>query len=708
MNLSSDRTSDTNAPLVTYFLLSALLVVLLRNAWVCDDAYLTLRTVDNWVRGYGLRWNPDERVQVYTHPLWMLLLAALYALTREAYFTTVAVSVGCSMVAAWILLRHLAVTVGGAAVVGVALLVCKAGMDFGTSGLENPLAHLLLVGFARIFFNPPIYLRGDEGRADPACDADLGPRETDDAGLPRAGWIWVRRLTGVVACVGLTRLDLLLLVAPAWIWAVWKVSQGARGREKWRGWFSLVLSLSPLWGWEVFSLVYYGFLFPNTAYAKLSTGIPRWDLLRQGACYFLDSLRADPVLLGVMAVGMALPVIRRFPGWFAWVLGMGSFLVYLLLIGGDFMTGRFFTAPWVMALAVLAREAFAPGAALTAGAVLLLLGLSSPLNPVMSGEDYTDRPSRSFLIHNGIADERGFFYPSTGLLRYRREMGPPPYDPHVAQGREARRRAAALGKTEVLLHPDGTVGFFGYEAGPQVHVVDPFCLGDALLARMPSVGHYTGRWRVGHYTRYVPSGYLETLRTGSPQFEDGAVAQYYEELAKVIRGPLFATDRWAAIARLNWGRWNRRLENKITLRGRDLFRQTGSLEVVPEARSEEILVARENEHRPGMLCFGPYLTLPRGQYGVRFRLRYRGPRAEAVAVAEVRPKRWPEPLASRTLPSEDFLPEGRWTGFEMGFEITPKRVHDLELRVHWPGSGELALDEIILTDSPTELRPLSR
>ena len=48
--------------------------LLLRAGWVTEDAYITLRPVDNWVNGFGLRWNPAERVQGYTHPLWMVLL----------------------------------------------------------------------------------------------------------------------------------------------------------------------------------------------------------------------------------------------------------------------------------------------------------------------------------------------------------------------------------------------------------------------------------------------------------------------------------------------------------------------------------------------------------------------------------------------------------------------------------------------------------
>ena len=62
------------------------------NAWVVDDAYITFRSVDNWIAGRGLTWNPGERVQVFTHPLWMLLVAAAYAVTREFFYTSLALS----------------------------------------------------------------------------------------------------------------------------------------------------------------------------------------------------------------------------------------------------------------------------------------------------------------------------------------------------------------------------------------------------------------------------------------------------------------------------------------------------------------------------------------------------------------------------------------------------------------------------------------
>ena len=36
------------------------------TAWLTEDAFITFRTVDNFINGYGLTWNTGERVQAYT------------------------------------------------------------------------------------------------------------------------------------------------------------------------------------------------------------------------------------------------------------------------------------------------------------------------------------------------------------------------------------------------------------------------------------------------------------------------------------------------------------------------------------------------------------------------------------------------------------------------------------------------------------------
>src|SRR5579862_5535145 len=109
-------------------------VALVRTAWVSDDAYLTFRTIDNFVNGYGLRWNIAERVQVYTHPLWMWLVTAFYFVTREAYFTSLALSAGLTLLTVWLLIR-MAPSRWSASLGLTILLLSRAFLDYSTSGL---------------------------------------------------------------------------------------------------------------------------------------------------------------------------------------------------------------------------------------------------------------------------------------------------------------------------------------------------------------------------------------------------------------------------------------------------------------------------------------------------------------------------------------------------------------------------------------------
>ena len=71
--------------LISTCLIGVALVVILRSAWVSDDAYITFRVVDNLWHGYGPRWNISERVCVYTNPLMMLSMAVLYPFTHEFF-----------------------------------------------------------------------------------------------------------------------------------------------------------------------------------------------------------------------------------------------------------------------------------------------------------------------------------------------------------------------------------------------------------------------------------------------------------------------------------------------------------------------------------------------------------------------------------------------------------------------------------------------
>jgi arabinofuranosyltransferase len=68
------------------------LLIFLKNAWVTEDAFIILRSVDQFLLGHGFRWNPHERVQVYTSPLWYLLIIASTFFCKTLYLNLISLS----------------------------------------------------------------------------------------------------------------------------------------------------------------------------------------------------------------------------------------------------------------------------------------------------------------------------------------------------------------------------------------------------------------------------------------------------------------------------------------------------------------------------------------------------------------------------------------------------------------------------------------
>ena len=480
--------------------LAAFGLVLFRTAWISDDAYITFRTVQNFLHGYGPRWNVAERVQAYTHPLWMLVLSAAGLLSREPYFTALAVSLGASLAAVGLAMFGLARTTWQAVTFLAIVASSRAFVDFSTSGLENPLSHLLIV-LLLIAVSRPSTRR-----------------------------VWWPLTVGSLALIN--RQDLAWLIGPCLAWHLWRQREARR-------WRALAIGIAPLALWEMASVAYYGFAVPNTAFAKLGTGIPEADLLRQGLWYLQESWTQDRLTLGAIGVSIAAGVLRRQ----TWPLAIGQalYLLYVVWIGGDFMSGRFLAAPLLVGAVVLASWP-PPRARLWPWAIpatVILFGLAGPVAPYRSGPRFGEQ--RLFREFHGITDERRYYYPRTGLLRANHAWQVPDLteravtDTMLAAGQRVATRDA--------------VGMFGYAAGPELHIVDTMALADPLLARLPSTAH----WRIGHFNRELPDGYIQTLRTGENRIADPGLATYYDRLSLITRGPLLSPSRWRAIVRMNLG-----------------------------------------------------------------------------------------------------------------------------------------------------------
>ncbi len=478
--------------------LLAFALLVLRNAWICDDAFFSLRPARHLAEGYGLRHNIAERVQGFTNPLWTLLLAGAYGLGLPYYAATLALGLLASLVAAAAALRAtgrgLAV---GLLLVGV-LAGSKAFVDFSTSGLENPLAHALWALFL------VAWLRSGEPRP---------------------------LLLGMLAsALALTRPDLALLVAPVMVGV-------ALGRPRRRTLLWLALGALPLVAWALFALVYYGSPLPCTALVKLGDGgLSRSLLLERGWVYLVDSLRWDRLTLPVILSAVPVVVLIRRRREALVLAGILAYLGYVVVVGGDFMVGRFLTVPLLGAAVLLARGlASRPRLAWVALVLALAASLSSPRSPLRPGSIAPGEVRGSGdMLRFEVADERLFWYEWSALHRKLHGDG--------LLGIEAEEPVPQA--TVVITHG----GHEAYRGGPLLHAVQLHGLTDPMVALMPVTG--VGLPRAGHASRQIPDSYLESIEADANLLQDPSQAALYDDLRLLTRGPLFTRERWAAILRM--------------------------------------------------------------------------------------------------------------------------------------------------------------
>ena len=520
---------------ITLLLSVLFLLIVFINAWLADDAFITFRTIDNFVNGYGLTWNITERVQCFTHPLWTFVLSIFYFLTREIYFTSLTVSILISLSAVSLLILKLSDSNYNSILVILILVFSQSFIDYSTSGLDNPLTHLLLVVFFIIYFrydysNKKLFL-----------------------------------LSFVASLAALNRLDIILICIPVLIVSLLHI-------DKLKGLLTIIAGFFPLIIWEVFSLLYYGFLFPNTAYAKLNTGIEYFQLVEQGLCYLLFSVFFDTITPIVLLVGLTAPFFIKNKNLYPISIGIFLYLIYTVNVGGDFMGGRFLSASLLCSIIIISKFKIKPTKGLILQIVsVVVIGLLSPKPTFISTSD----PSPSYRIlkalkvstymtrtYHGIVDERSFYYIRTGLIRNLTENQIFKYG--------SINPIVNVGDSEENVVLESIIGISGYYLGPKIHVIDLWALSDPLLSKLYTKRYLpfddfnpqdTRRWRIGHFEREIPRGYIETIRTGINHIEDPNLHAYYEKLNILIKGDVWNTNRFKEIWNFNLGKYNYLLEN---------------------------------------------------------------------------------------------------------------------------------------------------
>jgi len=416
-------------------------------AWICDDAFISLRYAQNLVAGHGLVYNLGEYVEGYTNLLWTLALAAALALGAPDVASAEWLGIACYAATAGLLLRESARRTHehGAPFLPLAAGVVLVSPDFHTwasGGLETSLfTALALAGM-------------------------LAARRVDRDGRGALG-------AGVLLSLGvLTRPDGLIFAAAAAAGLRWD----GRRRESWRLLAPVGLCVGV---WAAWKLAYYGELLP-TAFHSKSVLQPYYA---QGLVY-LGLYLARSWYLPVAGVGVLLwrlrasaPTSRAQRDALVWLGGALLYLAYVVHVGGDFMFARR-VLPAVPLLWLALEQTLAdlrPQRAILAVAAACVVAAAFPY-PVYDGETARIR---------GIADERRFY--TDAVIAKRRH--------------QAEVVGAALAGAPVRVLFEGGMCVFGYYSGlpyqAEMSGLTQYSLAKLPLVRRGWIGHEkqaTERW----------------------------------------------------------------------------------------------------------------------------------------------------------------------------------------------------------------------
>jgi len=291
---------------------------LVANFW-SDDAFITYRYARNIATGLGPVYNPGERVEGYSNPLFTFLLAAFYRVVpgphalpwfaralcvASAIATLVALSRLRDQVSAWIL--------------GSAILLCVMNTSFAVwsvGGLETTIYGALIT----IAFVVTLKVPGS-------------PRAQAGVGL-------------LLAAIALSRPEGVL---PAGALFLFRLLE-SRTRADLPGHLRVAMFAAvPVAAYVTFRQVYFGQWLPNTFFAKQ---LDRTQAFWRGVWYskeFLERNGSLAVYAPALLAPLGTPGERRAARLAVMVIAIYG--VFLFVVGGDWMSNHRFIAPFVPVL----------------------------------------------------------------------------------------------------------------------------------------------------------------------------------------------------------------------------------------------------------------------------------------------------------------------------------------------------------------------
>jgi tetratricopeptide (TPR) repeat protein len=454
----------------------------LYGGWINDDAGISFTYARNFASGGGLALNPgEERVEGYSNPAWVFLLALFF---KTGLFNEVATPKTLAIILVlgtfWFLSRISAHLFGAPSSTVHALpaliLACSVPfVSWSISGLENALYVFLIT--AALY----LHLREME----------------DPARLPFSALLFF--LLAITRPEG-------IIYAPAALFHRLAVATFRRP----------LFRMTPLWiaffavpfaGYHTWHYLYFADPFPNTFYAKVTRGTDIWWRLEKELYNFestgwkyVRGAFADTRMGYALAPGLLLALgrfWRRGDGIALLALVAGLNLFYSLYVGGDWMDQYRFLGP-----------TFAMTALLAAGGVLALRlraggsrAASAPAPPIRRAPDESARrrievplrripvdgshrllhlASRGIMTVASVVVAWILIQPNLWILQAETRHPSVPFQRGVEAGRRLARLAEELSiQDPSLLDPD--LGGTSYSAA--LKMVDLGGLADPHIAR---------------------------------------------------------------------------------------------------------------------------------------------------------------------------------------------------------------------------------
>ena len=432
---------------------AALILILLVggiHAWqrrfLIDDAFISYRYAAHLVSGYGLVFNPGERVEGYTNFLWTLLMAGGIGVGLDPETLSQVLGVGASLALLWVLWRwgsDLGMSGWWALAAPAMLAVNRSYALWATGGLETRLFSLLVVAGAW--------------------------RLHREAAAPDAASLRPPASSLLLALACLTRPEGYLAAAVA------LAVMAGRRRPRWLA--AGAITLAAVCGAHIlWRLSYYGDWVPNSFHAKVA------GLRLVSGVVYLGVFAWQHLVAPAVVVGMVLLARRRrprvLPDAFA-LLFTVSFLAYVLLVGGDHFEFRFVdpVLPLLYLMAAMAMCRVLGDAAILARGVSASLLVAAAAMPSVIGfhsvDQHIDLWGRTHYVSIASAEEEATW------LSYWRRIG-------------VWLRDHADASESIAVTPAGVIPYI-----TDMRTLDMLGINDREIARMPAL---PGR-NVGHEKR---------------------------------------------------------------------------------------------------------------------------------------------------------------------------------------------------------------